>query len=111
MKQSIIETVSPHPYLPMVNQPSPIQGEGFGIDSLLFNQFFLTSLDDMKKQFRQRRMRSLLGFYTDFWYHNKALLEVKIKHWLSYKQPFDNCFFTNMCYNEITPVITLLEVL
>ena len=33
----------------------------------------------------------------------------KNKHWLSRKQLFDNCFFTNICYNIITPVITVLR--
>ena len=33
--------------------------------------------------------------------------ESKIKYWLSSKQLFDNCFFMNVCYNIITPVITI----
>ena len=33
------------------------------------------------------------------------------KEYLDLKQRIDNCFFINMCYNMITPVIKLLEVL
>ena len=33
------------------------------------------------------------------------------KEYLDLKQRIDNCFFINMCYNIITPVIKFLEVL
>ena len=32
---------------------------------------------------------------------------VQSKHPLDLKQRIDNCFFTNICYNIITPVIKL----
>ena len=40
-----------------------------------------------------------------------AFYILKYNDCLYLKQQIDNCFFKNLCYNKITPVIKLLEVL
>lgn len=36
--------------------------------------------------------------------------KMQYKEYLDLRQRIDNCFFTSMCYNIITPVLKLLEV-
>ena len=47
------------------------------------------------------------GFNAIALLHHSYVLLQKIKQQLNLKQIIDNCFSANMCYNIITPVITI----